>query len=226
MPTPALADVSQGTARQDSLTATEGRRHDGSPTAAEAVPTAHMPRHVPLCEALEALTTLPALDILIREMPESATSRIDRYLDEALRTLRRFADLWEAHRHGGAGHLHGTNERTVMVPDAAVRVQELQQSTKPTQGRTRRKRQQALTHAAPQAKTHQPAQTAQATTETGLSQPDLLLAAIRTAPQPLTIEALRQMPGVDGSRLKRTVSRLVAQGKIQETPAGYVVVPA
>jgi hypothetical protein len=52
------------------------------------------------------------------------------------------------------------------------------------------------------------------------------LAAIRTAQPLLTIEALRQMPGVESGRLKRNVSRLLAQGKIQETSAGYVVVPA
>jgi hypothetical protein len=38
------------------------------------------------------------------------------------------------------------------------------------------------------------------------------------------IEALRQMPGVESGRLKRNVSRLVAQKKVQETPAGYIVV--
>jgi hypothetical protein len=40
------------------------------------------------------------------------------------------------------------------------------------------------------------------------------------------MEDLRQMPGVDGSRLKRNVSRLLAQGKVQEMSAGYVVVSA
>ena len=65
-----------------------------------------------------------------------------------------------------------------------------------------------------------------AATATAQSQPDLLLVALRTVQQPLMIEDLRQLPGVDGSRVKRNVNRLVAQGKIQETPAGYVVVPA
>jgi predicted HTH transcriptional regulator len=82
----------------------------------------------------------------------------------------------------------------------------------------------AQKHAAPKAKTRQPARTAQATTETVLSQRALLLAAIRTAPQPLTVEALRQMPGVKSGRIKRNVARLVAWGKIQATPVGYVVV--
>jgi ParB-like chromosome segregation protein Spo0J len=52
----------------------------------------------------------------------------------------------------------------------------------------------------------------------------VILKAIRKAQQPLTSEDLRQRPDVDGSRLKRNVSRLVAQGKIQEKPEGYVVV--
>jgi hypothetical protein len=56
------------------------------------------------------------------------------------------------------------------------------------------------------------------------SQAALILKAIRTAEQPLMIEALRQMPGVESGRLKRNVSRLVAQKKVQETPAGYIVV--
>jgi hypothetical protein len=56
--------------------------------------------------------------------------------------------------------------------------------------------------------------------KTKRTQTALILAAIRTAPQPLTIEDLRQRPGVDGSRLKRNVTRLVAQGKIQEMSAG------
>ena len=94
----------------------------------------------------------------------------------------------------------------------------------PTKGKTRRKTKRAQTHTAPKAKPRQPAQTAQAATATAQSQPDVLLAALRTAQQPLTHEALRQMPGVDGRRLRRNVSRLMAQGKIQETPAGYVVV--
>ena len=93
-----------------------------------------------------------------------------------------------------------------MQPRAPQRVRQ------PTKGKTRHKTKRA--------------QTAQAATATAQSQPDLLLAAIRTAEQPLTHEALRQMPGVDGSRLKRNVSRLLAQGKMQETPAGYMVVPA
>jgi hypothetical protein len=42
--------------------------------------------------------------------------------------------------------------------------------------------------AAPKAKTRQPAQLASATTATGRSQPAMILEAIRTAPQPLTIE--------------------------------------
>lgn len=54
----------------------------------------------------------------------------------------------------------------------------------------------------------------------------LILEAIRSAPQPLTLEDLRQVPGVDRSRLKFNVTRLVKQGNIQETPAGYMVVSA
>jgi hypothetical protein len=198
MPTPVLADaLSQVTDRQDPLAATEGLRHDGSAKAAEEVHTAYMPRHVPLCDALEGLATLPALDLLIIEMPASATSRIDRYLDEALSTLRRFASLWKKHRHE--------------VPEVPGQPKAPKRGKQLAQGKTRRK---------PKAKTRQPAQTAYSTTETAPSQPDILLAAIHKAPQPLTRKDLRQTLGVDGSRLKRNLARLVAQGKIQEMPGG------
>jgi hypothetical protein len=86
-----------------------------------------------------------------------------------------------------------------------------QRVRQPTKRKTRRKT---------KAKTRQPTQTAHATTKTVLSQPALLLAAIHTAPQALTIEDLRQLPGVDGSRVKRNVNRLVARGKIQEMTRG------
>ena len=56
--------------------------------------------------------------------------------------------------------------------------------------------------------------------KTKRTQTALILAAIHTAPQPLTREDLRQRPGVDGSRLKRNMARLVAQGKLQEMSGG------
>jgi hypothetical protein len=111
-----------------------------------------------------------------------------------------------------------------MVSEATVPGQERRRSKKPLKGRTRPRRKQAQAHAGPQAKLRKSAQAAHATTVTAPSQPDLLLAAIRTAPQPLTIEDLRQLPSVDGSRLQHNMARLVEQRKIQETPAGYVVV--
>jgi hypothetical protein len=54
---------------------------------------------------------------------------------------------------------------------------------------------------------------------------DRIRIAMGDAQQPLTMEELRQLPGVGGSRLKSNVAKLVAEEKIQETPAGYVVVP-
>ena len=116
----------------------------------------------------------------------------------ALKELRRH---WQQHRHDAPGGLG--------QPRAPQRVRQ------PTKRKIRRQT---------KAKTRKRAQTAHAATETALSQPDLLLTAIRAAQQSLMIEDLRQISGVDGGRLKRNVSRLVAQGKIQETPAGYVVV--
>ena len=121
----------------------------------------------------------------------------------SLRDTEPAEDLRKKHRH----------EAT------AVRVQARapQRVRQPTKRKTRRKT---------KAKTRQPAQTAHAhKTQTVLSQPNLLLAALRTAPAAAhPYEALRQMPGVDGSRLQRNMARLVEQRKIQETPAGYVVV--
>src|SRR5262249_1292751 len=140
---------------------------------------------------------------LLLDLPPDGYGRIDQSLDTAFATLNRLRTFWKEHRHDAtAGRVQ---------PRAPQRVR---QSTKK---KTRRKT---------KAKTRQPAQTAHATTQTVLSQPDLLLAAIRTAHQPLMIEDLRQISGLDGSRLKRNVSRLVVQGTMQETPAGYVVVPA
>jgi hypothetical protein len=131
MPTPALADVlSQGTDHQAPLRATEGERDDGSPTAAEEVPTVHMAPYEPLCEALTALATLPALELLIIEMPASAFPRIDRYLDEALSILRRFATLWKAHRDAEACHLQGKQAQPRLGPAGSA---EPQQPSQPAQ---------------------------------------------------------------------------------------------
>ena len=136
MPTPALADaLRQGTDRQAPLRATEGKRDDGSPTAAEEAPTAPMSQHVPLCDALRALTTLPPLDLLIIEMPASAIPCIDRYLDGALSSLRRFATLWKAHRHAEACHLQGQQEQPSLVPEGAAEPQQLSQPAHASRGR-------------------------------------------------------------------------------------------
>jgi hypothetical protein len=126
---------------------------------------------------------------------------VGRGLKTAFATLNRLRTFRKEHRHDAT--------EVLVQPRAPQRVRQ------PTEGKTRRKT---------KAKTRQPAQTAHATTQAVPSQPDLLLAALRTAQQPLMIEDLRQLPGVDGSRAKRNVTRLVEQRKIQETPAGYVVV--
>jgi hypothetical protein len=138
--------------------------------------------------------------------------RVGRGLKTAFATLNRLRTFRKEHRHDAPVGLG--------QPRAPQRIRQ------PTEGKTRRKTKRARTHAAPKVKTRQSAQTVHATKQTTLSQPDILLTAIRTAPQPLMIEDLRQISGVDGRRVKRNVSRLLAQGKIQETSAGYVVVPA
>jgi hypothetical protein len=58
--------------------------------------------------------------------------------------------------------------------------------------------------------------------KTKRSQTVLILEALRTAEQPLTHEHLRQVPGVDGGMLPRYLRLLMEQGRIQETPTGYV----
>jgi hypothetical protein len=80
------------------------------------------------------------------------------------------------------------------APEGLVQPRAPQRVRQPTKGQTRRK--------------------------TKRTQTALILAAIHTAPQPLTYKDLRQSPGIDGSRLKRNMARLVAQGKIQEMPEG------
>jgi hypothetical protein len=221
LPTPALADaICQATDRQVTLAATDGLLHDERTKEEEAVIMAQTKRLFQLFNALEALATLPDSEELVAEIPDYAAYRVDKYLDQACTTLVRFATLWTEQRHEAAYLERDTNGQNVMVPDAPAPVQEPQRSNQPNKRRARRKTKRARTHTAPQAKPRQSAQTAQAATETALSQPDLLLAAIRTAPQSLTMEDLRQRPGVDGSRLKRNLARLVAQGKIQAMTGG------
>jgi hypothetical protein len=190
--------------RQEATTVTPAR--DGHPQAAEAARTAFPKRLSQLCDLLAALATSPALEQLLPDIPPDYYDRVDQYLDSAFDTLHHMRILWKKHRHEASG---------ILMPPQAP-----QRGRQPKQGKTRSKMKRAQTHAAPQAKTRQPAQTAHASTETGLSQPDLLLAALRTAPQSLTMEDLRQMPGVDGRRLKRNMARLVAQGKIQAMTGG------
>jgi hypothetical protein len=186
--------------RQEATTLTP--EQDGPLQAAEATRAALPHRLAQLFDLLEGIATFPDLEQLLLDMPPDCYDRVDQYLAPAFATLHRLGTFRKEHQH----------EAT------AVRVQPRapQRVRQPTTRKTRRKT---------KAQTRQPAQTAQATTATAPSQPDLLLAAIRTAPQPLTIEDLRQLPGVDGSRAKRNVTRLVEQRKIQETPVGYVGVP-
>jgi hypothetical protein len=176
---------------------------DGHMEESEAARAAFPTRLSRLFALLEGLATFPDLEQLLLDIPPDCYDRIDQYLDTAFAHLNRLRTFRKEHWH---------DETEVLVqPRAPQRVRQ------PTKGKIRRKT---------KAKTRQPAQAAHATTKTVLSQPDLLLTAIRTAPQPLTIEALRQMPGVESGRIKRNVAQLVAWGKIQETPVGYVMVSA
>jgi len=184
--------------RQEATTVTPER--DGHPKAAEATRAVLPKRLAQLFDPLEALATVPDLEQLLLDISPDWYDRIDQYLAPAFATLHRLRTFRKEHQH----------EAT------AVRVQPRapQRVRQPTKRETRRKT---------TAKTRQPAQPTPATTQTVRSQPTLLLAVLRTAHQPLTIKDLRQISGVDGRRLKRNVARLVAQGKMQETSAGYVV---
>ena len=200
--TPAFAEViDEAAGHHVTPVAPNDSIHNGHMRESEAAREALPKRLSQLFDLLEALATFPDLEQLLLDIPLDCYDRVDRDLDTAFATLNRLRTFREEHQHDAT----------------AVRVQPRapQRVRQPTTRKMRRKT---------KAQTRQPAQTAQATTQTVLSQPALLLAAIRTAPQPLTIEDLRQMPGVEGSRVRRNVTRLVAQGKIQETPEGYVVV--
>ena len=70
------------------------------------------------------------LSLLIIEMPASAFPRIDRYLDEALSILRRFATLWKAHRAAEACQLQGQQEPPSLVQEGST---EPQQPSQPAQ---------------------------------------------------------------------------------------------
>ena len=173
--------------------------HEGPTKDAAAARVAFPTRLSRLFDLLDALATFPALEQLLLDIPPDCYDRVDQYLDPAFATLNRLRTFRKEHQHDATA---------VRVPPRAP-----QRVRQPPKRKTRRKT---------KAQTRPPAQTAPATTETAPSQPALLLAAIRTAPQPLTIEDLRQLPGVDGRRAKRNVTRLVEQRKMQETPAGYV----
>ena len=207
-----LADaLCQATDHQVTFPATDGLVHESlqeAETARAAFPT----RLFQLLEPLQELITIRHLEQLLLDIPPDYAARVDQCLTMAFGVLNELRSLWKKHRHEAPGVL--------VQPRAPQRVRQ------PIKGKTRRRTKRAQKHAAPKAKTRQPVQTTHAATATAQSQPDLLLVALRTVQQPLMIEDLRQLPGVAGSRVKRNVNRLVAQGKIQETPAGYVVVPA
>jgi hypothetical protein len=196
--TPAFAEViDEAAGHHVTPVAPDDSLHNDHMKAAEVARAASPTRISRLFDLLEGLATFPDLEHLILDIPPDCYDRIDQYLDTAFAILNRLRTFRKEHRHDAT--------EVLVQPRAPQRVRQ------PTQTK---------------AKTRQPAQTAHAATATAQSQPDLLLAALRTAQQPLTIEDLRQLPGVDGSRLKRNVSRLLTQGKMQETPAGYVGVPA
>jgi hypothetical protein len=197
--TAALTDtLSQGPDRQATFPVTEGRVQ-ASRQDAEAVRAAFPVHLFQLLESLQELSTRGDLAQCLRDIPPECYDRVDQCLAMAFDALTELRSLWQKHRREapvGLGQLRAPQRQT----------------------------KRARTPTTPKAKSRQSMQTAQAVAETALSQPDLLLRAIRTAPQPLTIQDVRQLPGVDGRRVKRNVARLVAQGKIQETPAGYGMV--
>jgi hypothetical protein len=197
------AKQTRAVVRQRQEATTVRPEQDGHLKAAEGVREALPKRLSQLFDLLEALATFPGLEQLLLDMPSDCYDRVDQYLDTAFATLNRLRTFRKEHRDDAT--------EVLVHPRASQRVRQ------PIKRKTRRKT---------QAKTRQPAQTTYATTKTVLSQPDLVLSALRTAQQPLMIEDLRQISGVDGSRVKRNVSRLLAQGKIQEMTGGYVVVPA
>jgi ParB-like chromosome segregation protein Spo0J len=196
--------------RQEATTVTPER--DGHMKAAEVARAALPKRLSQLFDLLEALATFPDIEQLLLDIPPDCYDRVDQYLDTAFATLNRLRTFRKEPRHDAT--------EVLVQPRAPQRVRQ------PIKGKTRRRTTRAQKHAAPKAKTRQPVQTTHAATATAQSQPDLLLVALRTVQQPLMIEDLRQLPGVDGSGVKRNVNRLVGQRKIQETPAGYVLVPA
>jgi hypothetical protein len=171
--------------------------HDGHLKEAEGARAALPKRLSRLFDLLEGIATFPDLEQLLLDLPPEGYDRLDRSLDPAFAILNRLRIFRKEHQHDAT--------EVLVQPSAPPRVMQ------PTKRKTRRK---------PKAKTRQPAQTAHAATATAQSQPALLLAAIRTAQQPLTIEDLRQISGVDGRRLKYNVGRLVKHGKIQEMPGG------
>jgi hypothetical protein len=185
--------------RQESTTVTP--EWDGHLKEAEVARVALPKRLSQLFALLEGIATFPDLEQLLPDIPPACYGHIDQYLDTAFATLNRLRTFRK-------GHQHDTTEG-LGQPRAPQRIRQ------PTKRKTQRQT---------KAETRRPAQTAHAATATAQSQPDVLLTALRTAPQPLMIEDLRQISGVDGGRVKRNVSRLMVQGKIQETPAGYVVV--
>jgi hypothetical protein len=204
---PAFAEgIDEAAGHHVTPVAPDDARYGGHPKDAE-VARAAIPKPLSqLFALLEALATFPEREQLLLDMPPDCYDRLDHYLNTAFATLNRLRTFRKEHQHDAT--------EVLVQPRAPQRVRQ------PTKGKTRRKTKQAQKHAALKAKPRKPAQTAHTTTETAPSQPDLLLAVINTAPQQLTREDLRQSPGVDGSRLKRNLARLVAQGKIQEMPGG------
>src|SRR5262249_25652409 len=117
LPTPALADaIYQATDRQVILPATDGLLHDGRSKQEETLRAAHTKRLFQLCDALEALATLPDLETLLADIPDDAVYRVEQYLDMALTTLTRFATLWKAHRDADACQQQGQQEQLSLMP--------------------------------------------------------------------------------------------------------------
>jgi hypothetical protein len=121
LPTPALADaIGAATDRQVTLPATDGLLPESCPKADEATAMAQTTRLFQLFNALEALATLPDLETLLAEIPDSSASRVAQYLDAALSTLTRFATLWKAHRDAEACHLQGKSAKPSPVPEVSA----------------------------------------------------------------------------------------------------------
>ena len=88
-----------------------------------------------LFNALEALATLPDLETVLAEIPDSSAYRVAQYLDAALSTLTRLATLWKSHRDAEACRLQGQQEQASLVPEVSAEPQQPRQPAQAPRGR-------------------------------------------------------------------------------------------